>query len=123
VPSAPERFKVALKNGLCDYPSAITAPVRFVHAIALATPLAFFTRCGYHTVGGVTHLPPDVRALAVPVFAARTDAYHLETVLTEAVIREFAARTRFRVTPGRKPGCRRGSARNDSQAVRNTAYL
>jgi outer membrane lipopolysaccharide assembly protein LptE/RlpB len=36
----------------------------------------------------------------VPVFATRTETYHTETVLTDAVIREFAARTRLRVTPG-----------------------
>jgi hypothetical protein len=35
----------------------------------------------------------------VPVFATQTNAYRTETVMTNAVIREFAARTRFRVTP------------------------
>jgi outer membrane lipopolysaccharide assembly protein LptE/RlpB len=56
--------------------------------------------CGYHTLGAATHLPPDARTLAVPVFATRTDTYHTETVMTEAVIREFATRSRLRVTPG-----------------------
>ncbi len=55
--------------------------------------------CGYHTLGAATHLPPDVRTLSVPVFATRTDAYGTEAVMTDAVIREFATRTRFRVTP------------------------
>ena len=40
-----------------------------------------------------------MRTVSVPVFATRTEAYHTETVMTNAVIREFAARTRFRVTP------------------------
>ena len=57
------------------------------------------TGCGYHTLGAATHLPPDVRTLSVPVFATRTDAYHTETVITTEVIREFATRTKFRVTP------------------------
>jgi hypothetical protein len=39
-----------------------------------------------------------VKTLAVPVFATKTEAYHTETVMTEAVIREFATRTRLRVT-------------------------
>jgi outer membrane lipopolysaccharide assembly protein LptE/RlpB len=65
----------------------------------IAIVLAAFTGCGYHTLGAATHLPPDVRTLSVPVFATRTDAYHTETVMTEAVIREFATRTRLRVTP------------------------
>ena len=55
--------------------------------------------CGYHTVGAATHLPPDARTLGVPVFATRTDTYHTETVMTEAVVREFAARSRLHVTP------------------------
>lgn len=55
--------------------------------------------CGYHTLGAATHLPADVRTLAVPQFATRTEAYHTETVMTQAVIREFAARTGLHVTP------------------------
>ncbi len=56
--------------------------------------------CGYHTLGDSAHLPPGIKTLAVPVFATRTDASGTEQAMTEAVIREFAARTRFRVTPG-----------------------
>ena len=44
-------------------------------------------------------MPPAVRTLAVPAFATRTEAYRTEVVMTQAVIREFAARTRLRVTP------------------------
>ncbi|HVN92207.1 MAG TPA: LPS assembly lipoprotein LptE [Terracidiphilus sp.] len=54
--------------------------------------------CGYHTLGAATHLPPGMTTLAVPVFETRTDASGTEQALTDAVIREFAARTRFRVT-------------------------
>jgi outer membrane lipopolysaccharide assembly protein LptE/RlpB len=68
-------------------------------ALALAAPLVALTGCGYHALGAAAHLPPDVHTLAVPVFATRTEAYHTETVLTDAVIREFATRTRLRVTP------------------------
>jgi outer membrane lipopolysaccharide assembly protein LptE/RlpB len=58
--------------------------------------------CGYHTLGASTHLPPDTHTLAVPVFATKTDTYHTETVMTGAVIREFAARSRLRVMPDEK---------------------
>lgn len=68
--------------------------------LALAAPLAALTGCGYHALGAATHLPPDVHTLSVPVFATRTEAYHTETVMTDAVIREFATRTRMRITPG-----------------------
>jgi outer membrane lipopolysaccharide assembly protein LptE/RlpB len=68
--------------------------------IMLATAGLFLLGgCGYHTVGAATHLPPDARTLAVPVFATRTDTYHSEEVMTEAVIREFATRSKLRVQP------------------------
>jgi outer membrane lipopolysaccharide assembly protein LptE/RlpB len=66
-------------------------------------PIAFallgLPGCGYHTLGAATHLPPGVRTLSVPVFATHTESYRTETVMTEAVIREFATRTRLLVTP------------------------
>jgi outer membrane lipopolysaccharide assembly protein LptE/RlpB len=65
----------------------------------LAAPLLLAAGCGYHTLGAASHLPPDVHTLAVPEFLTHTEAYHTETVMTDAVIREFAARTKFRVTP------------------------
>jgi outer membrane lipopolysaccharide assembly protein LptE/RlpB len=55
--------------------------------------------CGYHTLGAATHLPPDVKTISVPLFVTRTETYHTETVMTNAVIREFAARTRLRIKP------------------------
>ena len=55
--------------------------------------------CGYHTLGAATHLPPDAHTLSVPVFKTCTTEYHSEVSMTNAVIREFAARTKLRVTP------------------------
>ena len=69
----------------------------------IALALLGVSGCGYHALGAATHLPPNVRTLSVPVFATRTEAYHTEVVVTDAVIREFTARTRFRVTPGAAP--------------------
>ena len=71
---------------------------RFALAL-IAVALLSLSGCGYHALGAATHLPPGVRTLAVPVFATKTETYHSETVMTEAVIREFASRTRMRVTP------------------------
>ncbi len=67
--------------------------------IVLFLLAASLTACGYHSVGSATHLPPGVKTLSVPVFATRTTAYRTETLLTTAVVREFAERTRLRVTP------------------------
>jgi outer membrane lipopolysaccharide assembly protein LptE/RlpB len=67
--------------------------------VLIAFALLGFSGCGYHTLGAATHLPPDVRTLSVPLFATQTESYRSETVMTQAVIREFATRTRLRVTP------------------------
>lgn len=67
-------------------------------ALSVLLALASLSGCGYHTLGAATHLSPDVKNLAVPVFATNTDINGTETAMTEAVVREFMARTRFRVT-------------------------
>jgi outer membrane lipopolysaccharide assembly protein LptE/RlpB len=69
------------------------------YSVALLAGLWVISGCGYHTLGAATHLPPDVKTISVPLFLTRTEAYHTETVMTNAVIREFATRTRFRITP------------------------
>jgi outer membrane lipopolysaccharide assembly protein LptE/RlpB len=73
--------------------------MRRIAFVPLLFALLGVAGCGYHTLGAAAHMPPDVRTLSVPVFATRTDAYRTEVVVTNAVIRELAARTRLRVTP------------------------
>ncbi|MGP8261143.1 MAG: LPS assembly lipoprotein LptE [Acidobacteriaceae bacterium] len=66
-------------------------------------PLAFallLTGCGYHSAGSATHIPANVRTIAVPVFTTHSQAYHSEMVLTQAVVRELDTRTRYRVLAG-----------------------
>jgi hypothetical protein len=72
--------------------------MRLSIAAWFALALASLSGCGYHTLGAAAHLPPDVKTLAVPVFATRTEVNGTETAMTEAVVRELLARTRFRVT-------------------------
>jgi outer membrane lipopolysaccharide assembly protein LptE/RlpB len=73
--------------------------MRKLAIVSLLAILPGLAGCGYHTLGAATHLPPEVRTLSVPVFATRTEAYHTEVLMTNAVIREFATRTRMRITP------------------------
>ena len=73
--------------------------MRNIRTALLLLALACLAGCGYHTLGAATHVPPNVRTLSVPVFATRTEAYHTEALMTNAVIREFATRTRLRITP------------------------
>jgi outer membrane lipopolysaccharide assembly protein LptE/RlpB len=77
--------------------------MRLFALVPVAAALLVLSGCGYHTLGAATHLPPDLKTLSVPLFATRTEAYHTEAVMTDAVIREFATRTRFRVTPVESP--------------------
>jgi outer membrane lipopolysaccharide assembly protein LptE/RlpB len=53
--------------------------------------------CGYHEVGAAAHVPAGVRTLAVPIFTSKVQAFHTETVFTQAVVRELNTRTRYKV--------------------------
>jgi len=78
--------------------------IRRCIAAAVCAPLALAAACGYHRVGVSPSLPPDVHTLSVPIFATQTETYRTEAVMTDAVIREFAARTHFKVTPDADAG-------------------
>jgi outer membrane lipopolysaccharide assembly protein LptE/RlpB len=66
----------------------------------LALPACLlFTGCGYHTLGSAAHLPDTVHTLAVPIFKNKTQIYHTEVAMTQAVVREFSNRTRLHVIP------------------------
>ena len=67
------------------------------HAVLTCVVLLLLTGCGYHQAGSATHIPADVRTLAVPIFATRVTAYHSEMAFTEAVIRELNTRTKYRI--------------------------
>ncbi|PYU27718.1 MAG: hypothetical protein DMG32_05460 [Acidobacteria bacterium] len=55
--------------------------------------------CGYHVVGRVNALPEGVHTIAIPAFDNRTTQYRIEQILTQAVVHEFIARTKYRVVP------------------------
>ena len=55
------------------------------------------TGCGYHVAGKATLIPTDVKTIAIPSFVNRTQTYRIETILTQAVVREFNTRTKYRV--------------------------
>jgi hypothetical protein len=66
---------------------------RLLSTLVLLTPLG----CGYHVVGPATHLPANVRTLAVPTFTTRAQAFHTEFAFTQAIIHELNTRTRYRI--------------------------
>ena len=55
--------------------------------------------CGYHVAGSAAKLPSDWSSIAVPAFKNDTTRYRIEQQLTQAVIREFITRTKYRVVP------------------------
>jgi len=66
--------------------------------------LATLTGCGYHQAGQATHIPANVRTLAVPIFTTHAQAFHTEMAFTQAVIRELNTRTRYRILNSDTPG-------------------
>lgn len=69
-------------------------------AFALLLPLS---GCGYHQVGAATHVPTNVRTVAVPIFQSKVQAYNTEMAFTQAVVRELNTRTRYRVLTNANP--------------------
>jgi len=65
----------------------------FVLAAALGV-----SGCGYHVAGNSARFPSDWKTIAVPAFTNDTTTYRVEQRFTEAVIREFIERTKFRIT-------------------------
>ena len=48
-------------------------------------------------MGSAAHLPDSVHTLAVPMFKNKTQSYHTEVPMTQAVVRELTDRTRLKV--------------------------
>jgi outer membrane lipopolysaccharide assembly protein LptE/RlpB len=65
--------------------------------LSLAVLCCLTTGCGYHTAGSATHIPANVRSIAVPIFATHVQAYHVEVALTQALVRELNTRTSRRI--------------------------
>ena len=57
----------------------------------------FLSSCGYHVGGTSSRLPPGLKVIAVPALENQTNQYRVEQRMTQAVVREFLARTKYRV--------------------------
>ena len=77
--------------------------LRRAHFVALAVALmcifACASGCGYHVAGRAARLPSSWHTIAVPAFVNRTPTYRIEQRVTNAVVRELLARTKYRVVP------------------------
>jgi hypothetical protein len=72
------------------------AAKRWAAAVAIGAGLAAIG-CGYHTVGSVVELPQNIHTIAIPGFVSQSQTFRVEQVLTDAVVREFNARTQYHV--------------------------
>ena len=61
------------------------------------------TGCGYHQAGSATHIPANVRTLAVPIFATHAQAFHTEMLFTQATISELNTRTKYQIINSDSP--------------------
>jgi outer membrane lipopolysaccharide assembly protein LptE/RlpB len=64
---------------------------------ALIVATLFSYACGYHVAGRAAQLPAAWETIAVPAFTNNTTRYRIEQRFTQAVIREFITRTKYRV--------------------------
>ena len=63
----------------------------------MAVLLLVTTSCGYHTSAHGVRLPADMHTIYVPAFVNLTHTYHVEELLTAAVVRELRSRTNYRI--------------------------
>jgi outer membrane lipopolysaccharide assembly protein LptE/RlpB len=73
--------------------------VAYARLASFILTLTLTSSCGYHTAGHSVQMP-GLRTIAVPTFANETQAYRVEQVLTNAVVRELNTRTKYRVITG-----------------------
>jgi outer membrane lipopolysaccharide assembly protein LptE/RlpB len=71
-------------------------PHRLLSLAALFATL-FGAGCGYHVAGHAAQLPSEWNTIAIPAFTNDTTRYRIEQRFTQAVIREFITRTKYRV--------------------------
>ncbi|MGH9692247.1 MAG: LPS assembly lipoprotein LptE [Candidatus Acidiferrales bacterium] len=64
---------------------------------ALFVAVCFLAGCGYHVAGHSARVPAEWRTIAIPAFTNDTTQYRIEQQFTEAVIREFISRTKYRI--------------------------
>src|ERR1700761_3698132 len=63
----------------------------------LLSGLLAVSGCGYHRIGSTAHLPDTVHVVAVPIFKNKTQLYHTEVAMTQAVVQEFTDRARLKI--------------------------
>lgn len=77
--------------------------------------------CGYHVAGRAANLPSGWSAIAIPAFKNDTTQYRIEQQLTQAVIREFITRTKYKIA--QDPDTADGVLRGEVLSIETTPVL
>jgi outer membrane lipopolysaccharide assembly protein LptE/RlpB len=72
---------------------------RAVAAALAACSILLMIACGYQVAGTAARLPPDIKTIAIPVFANKSTRFRIEQKVSAAVTRQFIQQTSYRVTP------------------------
>jgi len=71
--------------------------LRMIGVALAAGVVSTLAGCGYHTAGSAAALPQNIQSIAIPDFVSHSQTFRIEQLLTDAVVREFNARTQYRV--------------------------
>ena len=75
---------------------SVRATPRWAATAVLGMGLAA-SGCGYHRAGNAAELPQNIHTIAIPGFVSHSQTFRIEQLLTDAVVREFNARTEYHV--------------------------
>ncbi len=78
-------------------------PMRSILILTFISICLAATGCGYHTLGGATHLPQGIASIDVPIFQTKVENYHTEVAFTKAVVEQLTSRTKDHVTESDHP--------------------
>ncbi len=76
--------------------------IGFTPAKVLVMVGLMLSGCGYRVVGRSSALPSNIKTIGVVALENGTNQYRIEQRLTTALVREFLAKTSFRVVPDAK---------------------
>ncbi len=82
--------------GRCISPRSRSGIILFIFSVCFLQFCALAS-CGYHVAGRGSELPAEWKTLAVPALENKTTRYRIEQRLTEALVRELLARTKYRI--------------------------
>ncbi len=68
-------------------------------SVLCTSAILLLSGCGYHSVGSATHLPSSVHTVAVQFLENKTQRYHVEVDMTQALVTALQTRTRYNIVP------------------------